>query len=131
MGRKLGILTLRQSMEEKESLHFPGEYFGKPLPGKAVYLVSRKHYRPLRRGPSWLLYSLGLCHKLMFPMFQEEINLLAKSVLFGAKWPGFTSAPRNLSAGNLRQYLEMPPSLHLLSGQEQCQHPLVKLVRTQ
>lgn len=28
--------------------------------------------------------------------------MLAKSVVSGAKWPGFTSAPGNLAAGDLR-----------------------------
>lgn len=76
-------------------------------------------------GPPRLLYSLGLCHKLVFPMFQEEINPLAKSVVSGAKWPGFTSAPGNLAADDLRHDLGVYYAI-TTSSVVQCEEHVVR-----
>lgn len=88
-----GFLSPGSPWEEWESLQFPGEYFCKLLPGKAADLVSQEASQVSTQRPPPLLYRLGLCHKLMFPMIQEEISLLAKRGGSGAKWPGFTAAP--------------------------------------
>lgn len=59
--------------------------------GKIFYSASRKVVTGSPFLAPWPLCSTGLCQELMFPMSQEEMNLLAKSVDSGARWPGLNS----------------------------------------
>lgn len=83
--REGGNAYPQESWEKWECHHFPGECFCKPLPGKAAYGVSQAALWAATKRPPPLLYRLGLCHELLFPMIQGEISLLAKSVGSGAK----------------------------------------------
>ena len=100
MGKRkerLKIFTLREFVEGMEKSAFSGRNYFELLIinlgwlGKIFYLASQKVVTGSPFLALWPLRSTGFCQELMFPMSQEEMNLLAKSVDSGARWPGFES----------------------------------------
>ena len=61
------------------------------LLGKIFYSASQKAATGSPSPALWPLYSTGLCQELMFPMSHKEMNLLAKSMDSGARWPWLKS----------------------------------------
>ena len=94
---RLKNLTLRDSVGGMGKSAFSGRNYFELLIinvgwlGKIFSLASRKVVTGSPFLAPWPLDSTELCQELMFPMSQEEMNLLAKSVDSGARWPGFKS----------------------------------------
>lgn len=96
-NERLKNFTLRESVGGMGKSAFSGKNYFELLIinvgwlGKIFYSASRKVVTGSPFLAPWPLCSTGLCQELMFPMSQEEMNLLAKSVDSGARWPGLNS----------------------------------------